>query len=104
MPLYDYECECGWEGEKASPIADRHSQTCPKCLRPLALVFRPQPRYVPFNPYFDIGLGEEVTSWGQRRRIMREQKADHRDPPRPGDISARRDWANERRKTRLTSR
>ena len=100
MPLYDYECtSCGWEGEKTATIADRRAQTCPTCSSPLSLTFRPQPRYVPFNPYFDIGLGTEVTSWGHRRQVMKEQHCDHRDPPRPGDISARLDRVRERRLT-----
>jgi putative FmdB family regulatory protein len=103
MPLYDYECDrCGTEHERLVPMADRHSQTC-TCGGHLTIAFKPTPRYVPFPHYFDIGLGEHITSWAQRRRIMKEQHCDHRDPPRPGDITARRDWAHEARKQGGTS-
>jgi hypothetical protein len=34
-----------------------------------------------FTPYFDIGLGREVTGWGDVRQAMREEKLDFRDPP-----------------------
>ncbi len=34
-----------------------------------------------FEPYFDIGLGREVTGWGDVRQSMREQHLDFRDHP-----------------------
>ena len=101
MPLYDYECVCGWEGEEFQRMDDRHKMACPKCGRPADLVIKPQPRYVPFPHYFDIGLGEEITSYAQRRRVMREQHCDHRDPPSKGDIAAWKDKSMARRKEHI---
>lgn len=99
MPLYDYRCKsCSWEGEKMAPIAVRHSQKCDTCDGKLEMIFKPQPRYVPFQNYFDIGLGVEITGRDHRRRVMRDLQCDHRDPPSTGDISARKDWAAEARK------
>lgn len=92
MPLYDYECSnCGFEGEIVALMAERKNQVCPACTATLTQVHRPTPRYRPFNPYFDIGLGEEITSYAHRRRVMKSQGMDYRDHPSPGDASARLD-------------
>lgn len=105
MPLYDYECpDCGFEGEIAARMDDRKNQPCPKCTTILMQVHRPTPRYRPFNPYFDIGLGEEITSYAHRRRVMKSQGMDYRDHPSPGDTSARLDKiADTRREQRRRS-
>lgn len=92
MPLYDYECEtCGTEREKFARMADRREQRCDTCDGPLTLIARPTPRYVPFQSYFDIGLGVEITGRDHHRRVMRDTNCVQRDPPRPGDRSARLD-------------
>lgn len=31
MPLYDYECGCGWSGEMQVPISERDRMICPRC-------------------------------------------------------------------------
>lgn len=33
MPLYDYRCTCGWQGELQLPIDERDRAVCPNCLR-----------------------------------------------------------------------
>lgn len=46
--------------------------------------FCPHGRVAPtkgFEPRFDIGLGREVTGWGDIRKAMREQRLDFRDHP-----------------------
>lgn len=105
MPLYDYECtECGFEGEQFALMADRSTQKCPKCATILTQVHRPTPRYRPFNAYFDIGLGQEITSLAHRKRVMKAQAMDYRDHPSPGDSSARLDKiADSRREMRRRS-
>lgn len=101
MPLYDYACACcGTQVEKAAPIADRHGQTCDSCGSPLEMIFVPQPRYVPFHPYFDEGLGVHITGRDHRRRVMRDLSCDFRDHMSPGDRSVRRDRAETIRKAR----
>lgn len=51
-----------------------------------------------FVPYFDIGLGMQVNSFADRWRGMKETGMQYRDKLRPGDISARRDRIEERKK------
>jgi hypothetical protein len=58
----------------------------------------PVPAYFPFTHYFDIGLGCEVTSWAQRRRVMKGLHMDFRDKMKPGDLSARLDRIHEQKK------
>ena len=31
MPIYDFYCRCGWEGERSVPIDERDRQHCPAC-------------------------------------------------------------------------
>lgn len=98
MPLYDYECDqCGAESERMALMAERNSQKC-ECGGALIIVHRPTPRYKPFNNYFDIGLGVEITGRDHRRRVMRDLGMDFRDHPSPGDTTARKDRCNEARK------
>jgi putative FmdB family regulatory protein len=101
MPLYDYEClACQTALERMAPMAERGNQRCERCGGPLTQVLRPQRRYTPFEPYYDEGLGVEITGRDHRRRVMRDLKCDHRDPPRPGDLSARRDRIADRLRER----
>lgn len=57
-------------------------------------------RYVPFAPYFDIALGEHVTSLAERWRFMRQQHVDYKDKLSPGQLSARRDRIEQERRER----
>jgi putative FmdB family regulatory protein len=99
MPLYDYECpECAFEGEQFALMVDRKNQKCPKCSTILLQVYRPTPRYKPFNPYFDIGLGVEINSLAHRKRVMKQQAMDYRDHPSKGDTSARLDKIADRKR------
>ena len=36
MPLYDYACLCGWDGELYSPVFTRDGQVCPRCQQQLS--------------------------------------------------------------------
>jgi len=45
----------------------------------------------PFVQHFDFALGAEVTSLGDRRRLMKDLHLDYRDKMSAGDLSARRD-------------
>ena len=31
MPIYEYTCECGYEGECMRPMEDRYNAKCPEC-------------------------------------------------------------------------
>jgi hypothetical protein len=50
-----------------------------------------------FEPFFDIGLGKEVTGWGDIRQGMRENHLDFRDHPN----AERREYAEHRRQQAL---
>lgn len=69
---------------------------CPTCGSERFLGDRAS--YHPFIPYFDIGLGEEVTSHAQRWRLMHAAHMDYRDKVTPGELSARRDRLEERKR------
>ena len=58
----------------------------------------------PFLPYFDIGLGREVTSLGDRWAGMRRAHRDYRDHPSAGDRAARRDRIRDEAAQRATRR
>ena len=58
--------------------------------------------YHPFKPYFDIGLGEYVSSFAERETIRKRLGLEWKDQPTEGDLNARKDWANEQRKLRST--
>lgn len=104
MPLYDYQCKgCGREVEKSAPMAERHNQTCDVCHDELEILFKPTPRYKPFNGYFDEGLGVEVTGRQHRQRVMRDLGMDFRDHPSKGDLNARKDKCNEVRKREISA-
>jgi len=99
MPLYDYRCpNCDTEFERMVPMSQRHDQICHMCHSDLEKLNKPTPHYVPWQPYFDIGLGAEVTGRDHHRRLMRDNQCVQREPPTKGDTSARRDWCNEQRK------
>lgn len=82
------------------------TDTCRICGLPIAVgdfpcitTARPHGKALPskgFEPYFDVGLGEPVTGWGDVRQHMRRKHLDFRDHPSPGEQSARRDRAHER--------
>jgi hypothetical protein len=57
--------------------------------------------YHPFTPYFDIGLGKEISSLAERKTEMRRAHFDYRDHPSPGELTARKDKLQEARKERI---
>jgi putative FmdB family regulatory protein len=92
MPTYDYLCpKCGDECERIAVIANRNDQKCSQCGEQLDRIMKPQRHFKPFNPYFDMGLGVEVTSPGQRKAEMRKNGFDFKDHPSKGQTSARMD-------------
>ena len=99
MILYDYRCPtCDVEFERPAEISERDNQNCYECGSKLEKLWKPTPRYVPWQPYFDIGLGEMVTGRDHHRRLMRDNNCVQRDLPSKGKLSARKDWAMEQRK------
>jgi hypothetical protein len=84
--------------------------TCTRCGLPIRVgdfpcieTIRPHEpwhgRAVPvFVPYFDEGLGADVTSIHHRLKLMRDQNLVDRPKLTKGDLSARADKAHERRK------
>lgn len=93
---------------------------CTVCGLPIAVgewpcVYRVRPHGTSvqtdvFSTYFDVGLGREVTSLGDRWAAMRgtmdpesgtvRGQLDYREHPSRGELSARRDRAEAERKER----
>src|SRR5687768_17059861 len=98
MPRYDYLCEgCGDESERQSTITARNDQKCELCGGTLGLIWKPATSFQPFTPYFDIGLGVDVTDKNHRAKVMRQNALDFREPPKAGDRTARLDKIHERK-------
>ena len=53
-----------------------------------------------FAPYFDIGLGREVTGWGDVRQTMRRGHLDFRDHPSKAKLEERRERTEQQKKGR----
>lgn len=95
MPRYDVDCpKCGIH--ERFKIMDARHDPCDTCGGPIELLFTSSTPSKGFEAYFDMGLGVEVTGIGDRKVVMRREKLDYRDHPSPGEMSARRDKANER--------
>lgn len=104
MPLIDVRCRsCGTIAEVMRPLSEYpRTPRCGACGEATEQIHLPQ-RYVPFTPYFDYGLGEEVTSLGHRWQLMKQHHLDYRDHPSKGDLSARRDRCEaQRREARMS--
>lgn len=100
MPLYDLHCEaCHRDEELACPIAERQAQTCQTCGERLIVVLKPR-KMKGFEPHFDIGIGRDVTGWGDVKKAMRENTLDFRDHPSAGDLSARKDRIEQQKRAR----
>lgn len=62
---------------------------------------RPHAKALPskgFEAHFDIGLGREVTGWGDVHQEMRANRLDYRDKISPGALSARLDRIHQRKR------
>ncbi len=98
MPNYALQCQRHHKFERTCFYRDKFAP-CPTCGAPVENDWMaPSRQSHPFASYFDWGLGVEVTSLGQRHQLMRENALDYRDKLKPGDISARNDRINERKK------
>jgi hypothetical protein len=85
---------------------------CAVCGKPIQIgewpcVYTPRPhersvQTAPFVAYYDHGLGMEITGLGDRQAEMRRNNLHYREHPSKGDLSARRDRLEERRRARLT--
>lgn len=89
MPIYDVRCpRCG-ESERICPIASRRDPC--SCGSPIEIIYKPDTKWVPFAPYFDIALGKQVNTLADRWRFMRAKGLQYADKMSPGDVSARKD-------------
>ena len=74
MPLYDYECKCGYTGEYLNHM--EHYEACPKCQTPMKRVFHSQYGInmgVGAFGYYDENLGTYIHTNRQRREEMKKQ-------------------------------
>jgi hypothetical protein len=82
--------------------------TCTVCGEPLAIgdfpcisTPRPHARALPskgYEPHFDVSLGEYVNGWGDVRKHMRRKRLDFFEHASDGEMSARRDRMEERKR------
>lgn len=97
MPNYDVECPTCGTYERFKKIADRRDP-CDKCGSLVDVLITASHKTTGFEPYFDYGLGIEVTGQGDINKMKREHNLYDKDPPSKGEVSARRDRINEKRK------
>ena len=70
-----------------SSTENQDTERCEACGQRIGIgdwPYCPHGQVVPvkgFEPRFDVGLGREVTGWGDVRQAMREQHLDFRDHP-----------------------
>ena len=74
MPLYDYKCKCGYEGEHIAYIDER--LRCPECKKEME-------RQMPYTHgicmgvgaygYYDENLQTYIKTNAHRREVMRQQ-------------------------------
>ena len=96
MPIYDCHClTCDRRWERLSRVDDRLAPCA--CGGAIELELTPAKHYG-FAAYFDDGLGADVTSLGQRHQLMRRHHLDYKDHPSKGDLSARRDKIEARKR------
>ncbi len=103
MPRYDIDCPTCGIYERHTTMDGRRGP-CEKCGSEITLLITLSGPTKGFDSYFDQGLGEVVGGLGDRNKLMRESKLDHRDVPSKGEISARRDASHERSKRRHLTR
>lgn len=98
MPNYDVECpNCG-PSERINVPIDERDAPCETCGSPVQVLITVGTKSKGFEPYFNDGLGVYVTGQGDINKAMREASADYRPLPTKGDLSARRDRIEERRR------
>ena len=73
MPAYDYECKiCGIIPDVVQSIHDEALTKCPKCSGDVRRLIVAPRLSVEVN-YYDENLEAHITSWGQRKQLMREK-------------------------------
>jgi putative FmdB family regulatory protein len=98
MPSYDLRCTtCGRTWERFSTIAARYD-SCEECGGAVEQEFKHSVQSTPFIPYFDFALGVQVSSLAERWRHMRNLHVDYRDKMSAGELSARRDRIEARKR------
>lgn len=103
MARLDARClSCGHVFEFVRAVADwPKTPACEQCGEPTEHAHVSSQEYRPFKPYFDVALGQEITSFAQRESVRRSLQADFCDQPRAGDLSARQDKMHEDRRERM---
>ena len=74
MPLYDYDCDCGWTGEIICPIDA--SPPCPQCdgnMKRLISSTHGINMGVGAYGYYDDNLQAYVSTNRQKKELMRKQ-------------------------------
>lgn len=74
MPLYDWQCECGYKGEHISSINE--NRLCPECGQEMGRLM-PSTHGISMGVgaygYYDENLGTYISTNRQRREEMKRQ-------------------------------
>jgi len=72
MPLYEFECQCGYKNDHIAGYDEKLK--CPECKRNMKkLPSCGRFQGVPSHGYHDDTLGAFIDSNSQRRKLMKEQ-------------------------------
>ncbi len=73
MPFYDFKCgACGLVQDRWLPMDRRHEPgACEECEGEMLQRMVAMPQVLAFEPHYDEGLGSDVYSWEDRKRVMR---------------------------------
>jgi len=77
MPIYDYQCTCGFKFETFQSVEKRKQARCPKCGKPASLKFNPA-NVIPqiFTPYTDEHIDDEpvfIETRQQKKDILKRK-------------------------------
>jgi len=75
MPIYSYKCPVHGEFEESFPLSENPQfSSCPECGRTAKKVIKSPAIHI-FEPYYDVGLGEQIDSKEEREKIAKAKNA-----------------------------
>jgi len=77
MPLYDYQCTCGFKFETFQSVEKRNQTDCPKCGKTAFMKFSPT-NVIPhiFSPYLDEHIDDDpvfIETRQQKKDILKNK-------------------------------
>ena len=73
MPIYEYKCSCGEEGEYYLSVKEYKKEMKCKCGEVMTRqISKPANSYVSGYPYNDPSLGMTITDPAHRKKVMKQ--------------------------------